>query len=137
MEHIWQTIQIGFPVLLVHLGLTIGLFVFGVFVYVRLTPHHEFKLVRENNAAAGLSLSGVVIGMAMPLAFSLAASVNELDILLWGLIVVVLQLLAFVAAHVLLNDLSTRIENGEMGAAWVLFSFNIALAMFLSAAISG
>ncbi|HEY9079086.1 DUF350 domain-containing protein [Magnetovibrio sp.] len=137
MEHIWQTIQVGFPVLLVHLGLTLGLFIFGVFVYVKVTPHHEFKLVRENNAAAGLSLAGVVIGMAMPLAFSLAASVNELDILLWGLIVVVLQLVAFAAAHVVLRDLSTRIENGEMGAAWVLLSFNMALAMFLSAAISG
>ena len=137
MQHILQTIQVGFPVLLIHLGLTIGLFVFGVFVYVKVTPHHEFNLVRENNGAAGLSLAGVVIGMAMPLAFSLAASVNELDILLWGLIVVALQLVAFGAAHVVLRDLSTRIENGEMGAAWVLFSFNIALAMFLSAAISG
>ena len=137
MQHILQTIQVGFPVLLIHLGLTIGLFVFGVFVYVKVTPHHEFNLVRENNAAAGLSLAGVVIGMAMPLAFSLAASVNELDILLWGLIVVALQLVAFGAAHVVLRDLSTRFENGEMGAAWVLFSFNIALAMFLSAAISG
>jgi len=137
MQHILQTIQVGFPVLLIHLGLTIGLFIFGVFVYVKVTPHHEFNLVRENNAAAGLSLAGVVIGMAMPLAFSLAASVNELDILLWGLIVVALQLVAFGAAHVVLRDLSTRIENGEMGAAWVLFSFNIALAMFLSAAISG
>jgi len=48
-----------------------------------------------------------------------------------------LQRLAFVSGHVVLKDLSTRIENGEMGAAWVLFSFNIALAMFLSAAISG
>jgi len=137
MQHIWQTIQTGFPVLAVHLTLTIALFIFGVFVYVKVTPHHEFKLVRENNAAAGLSLAGVVIGMAMPLAFSLSASVNELDVLMWGLIVVVLQLMAFGAAHVVLRDVSARIENGEMGAAWVLFSFNIALAMFLSAAISG
>jgi len=137
MEHILQTIQVGFPVLAAHLALTVGLFILGVFVYVKITPHHEFKLVREGNAAAGLSLSGVVIGMAMPLAFSLAASVNELDILLWGLVVVVLQVLAFIAAHLVLRDLSARIENGEMASAWVLFSFNIALAMFLSAAISG
>ncbi|MBL4613614.1 MAG: DUF350 domain-containing protein [Magnetovibrio sp.] len=137
MEHILQTIQVGLPILAAHLALTIGLFIMGIFVYVKVTPHHEFKLVREGNTAAGLSLSGVVIGMAMPLAFSLAASVSELDILFWGLVVIVLQLLAFVAAHLLLRDLSARIENGEMASAWVLFSFNIALAMFLSAAISG
>lgn len=137
MEHILQTVQVGFPVLLLHLSLTIGLFVIGVFIYVKVTPHHEFQLVRDGNVAAGLSLSGVVIGMALPLAFSLAASVSELDILIWGILVVALQLLAFLAAHLLLRDLSKRIENGEMAAAWVLFSFNIALAMFLSAAISG
>jgi len=137
MQSIWQTVQVGVPILLVDLGLTIGLFVLGVFVYVRITPHHEFKLVRENNLAAGLSLSGVVIGMALPLAFSLAASVNELDILFWGLVVVVLQLGAFFAANVVLRDLSARIEAGELAAAAVLFSFNIGLAMFLAAAISG
>lgn len=137
MEQILQTIVTGFPVLITHLGLTIGLFVLGVFVYVKITPHHEFQLVRDGNASAGLSLAGVVIGMAMPLAFSLAASVNELDIVFWGLVVIALQLLAFVAAHLMLRDLSRRIENNEMASAWVLFSFNIALAMFLSAAISG
>ncbi|MCW8915838.1 MAG: DUF350 domain-containing protein [Magnetovibrio sp.] len=137
MEAILQTIQTGLPVLAAHLGLTICLFVMGVFVYVRITPHHEFKLVREGNAAAGLSLSGVVIGMAMPLSFSLSASVNELDILFWGLVVIVLQIVAFVAAHLLLRDVSRRIEDGEMASAWVLFSFNIALAMMLSAAIAG
>ncbi len=137
MDAILQTIQTGLPVLAMHLSLTVALFVLGVFAYVKITPHHEFQLVRDGNQAAGLSLSGVVIGMAMPLAFSLAASVNEWDILLWGFIVVVLQMLAFVAAHLLLRDLSQRIENGEMAAAWVLFSFNVSLAMLLSAAISG
>ena len=137
MEHIWQTVLVGFPVLIYHLSLTIGLFVIGLFVYVKVTPHHEFKLVREGNQAAGVALSGVVIGLALPLATSMASSVNAIDILFWGIVVVVVQLFVFVAAHLVLRDLSQRIENGEMASAWVLFSFNVALALFVSAAIMG
>jgi len=137
MEHIWQSILLGFPVLIYHLGLTIGLFVTGLFIYVKVTPHHEFKLVREGNQAAGVALAGVVLGLALPLATSMAASVNEIDVLFWGVVVVVLQLFVFVAAHLVLRDLSQRIEKGEMASAWVLFSFNIALALFVSAAIMG
>ena len=137
MDHIWQSILLGFPVLIYHLGLTIGLFVIGVFIYVKVTPHHEFKLVRDGNQAAGVSLSGVVIGLALPLAVSMASSVNEIDILFWGVVVIVLQLFVFVAAHLVLRDLSQRIEQGEMASAWVLCSFNIALALFVSAAIMG
>lgn len=137
MEHIWQTVLVGFPVLIYHLSLTIGLFVIGLLVYVKVTPHHEFKLVRDGNQAAGVSLSGVVIGLALPLAVSMAASINEFDILFWGGVIVVLQLIVFVAAHLVLRDISQRIENGEMASAWVLFSFNIALALFVSAAIAG
>lgn len=137
MEHIWQTVVAGFPVLIYQLGLTLALFIMGLFIYVKITPHHEFRLVREGNQAAGLSLSGVIIGLAMPLAFSLSASVGALDIVFWGVVVVVLQLLAFLAAHLLLNDVSKRIENGEMASAWVLFGLNIALATLISAAITG
>jgi len=137
VEHIWQTVVVGLPLLLEHLSLTLALFVIGLFVYVKVTPHHEFKLIRDGNQAAGLSLSGVIIGLSLPLAFSMSVSVSALDILFWGVVVVIMQLVAYVAAQLLLQDLSRRIENGEMASAWVLFGIHIALAAFLSAAIMG
>jgi len=137
MEQILQSIVIGFPILIYHLGLTVALFGLGLYTYVKVTPLHEFNLVRDGNQAAGLSLSGVIIGLALPLAFSMKASVNGTDIVFWGIVIVILQLSSFLAAHLLLSDLSKRIENGEMAAAWLLFGLNIALAMFIAAAISG
>ena len=36
-------------------------------VYVRVTPYNEFELIRQNNAAAAISLAGACIGFALPM----------------------------------------------------------------------
>jgi hypothetical protein len=70
-----QSLISGFPVLLLHFMVTAGMLVTGVLVYTAITPHHEFELVRAGNPAAAISLSGAILGLGIPLAFCLAASV--------------------------------------------------------------
>jgi len=58
----------GFLDFLVYFGL--GIVLMGMFwkVYILLTPHDEMALVRENNVAASVALSGALIGFALPMA---------------------------------------------------------------------
>ena len=94
-ESVVQSLLAGLPVLVLHFGITVVMLVAGVWVYTKITPYSEFQLIREGNIAAAVSLSGVCIGLAIPLAFCMAASVNVLDIVLWGIAAIVIQLIGF------------------------------------------
>ena len=137
MEDALLTLWNGLPIFLIHSGLSLLILVAGVFIYTRITPHDEVALIREGNVAASISLSGAVIGMALPLAFSLSVSISLWDIVVWGVVALVLQLLAYRLVDMFLQDMSGRIKAGEIGPAIALLSVKLGTAFINSAAISG
>ncbi|HEX2559597.1 DUF350 domain-containing protein [Phenylobacterium sp.] len=132
-----QAFAQGFPLTLLHTGVTIALLFLGATLYVFLTPHREIALIREGNAAAGVSLGGVLLGLSMPLAVSLQASTSTIEIALWGFSTVVVQLLVFRLTDFLLHGLPQRIREGEMSAAALLVGAKLATALILAAAVAG
>ncbi len=127
----------GLPVFLVHSMVSLAILVVGVVIYMHTTKHDEMALIRSGNSAAALSLGGAIIGLSLPLAFSLAAALSLWEVVVWGLVALVLQLVAFRIADVFLKDISARIEAGEIGAATFLVSIKLATAFINAAAISG
>ncbi len=132
-----QAFAAGFPVTLLHAGLTLLLLILGVVVYSLLTPYKEVQLIREGNQAAAISFAGMLLGLAIPLAAALAASPSMLEIVLWGAAVVVVQLLAFRLIDLLLTGLPQRIQEGEAAAAALLAAAKIGAALILAAAVAG
>ena len=98
MSTILPTLLAGLPVLAGQLLTTLALLGIGVLAYFTLTPFDERRLVREGNVAAGIVMCGTLISLAIPLAATLASSGSEIDILIWGFVALVIQLLAFLAA---------------------------------------
>lgn len=137
MDAVLQSFLQGSPVLLLHVAVTLAMLIAGVAVYVWITPHKEFALVRQGNVAAAVSLSAAILGIGVPLAFSMAASVSILDIVVWGTLIVVLQLAAYLATELLFKGLSARIDAGEMGPAIVLAAIKLAVAAVNAAAVGG
>jgi len=132
-----QAFAQGFPLTLLHAGLTIALLFAGAALYVLLTPHREIALIRQGNAAAAVSLGGVLIGLAMPLAVSLQASTSTVEIVIWGASTLIVQLLVFRLTDLLLHGLPRRIQDGEMSAAAILVGAKLATALILAAAVAG
>ncbi|MFC3125420.1 DUF350 domain-containing protein [Pseudoroseomonas globiformis] len=137
MDVILEALQAGLPVLAIQFALTLALLALGVAVYMLLTPFHEVRLIREGNAAAGIVLAGTLIALALPLAATLATSRLTLDILIWGLVALVLQLLAFFAATAVIRGLRDMIEGGNVAAAWMLAGIQIAVALLNAGAMAG
>lgn len=127
----------GLPVFLAHSATSLVILLVGIFLYMRITRHDEITLIRSGNVAAALSLGGAVVGLSVPLAFSLAASVSIWDLVFWGVVALALQLVAFRLVDFFLKDLSRRIEDGEMGAATLLVAFKLGTAFINAAAIAG
>ncbi len=137
MDAVLQSLMSGFPLLMAHSATTFVILIVGVRLYMLVTPHDELTLIRAGNAAAALSLGGAIVAMALPLAFVLAFGISVVDILVWGVVTLVLQLIAFFLVDRLLKDVSKRIEQGDMAAAILLVSVKLTTAMINAAAISG
>lgn len=132
-----QSLFAGLPIFMLHLGSATLAWAVGLALYLWITPHREFALIREGNMAAAVSLGGAAIGLALPLAFCLAASVNVWDVLIWGSVTLILQLIAFRAVDLLIGNLSKRIEEDQIAAATFLAMTKIALATLNAAAVAG
>ena len=126
----------GFPDFIIQLGAALGLFIASIIIYVIMTPHKELALIRAGNPSAALAFAGVIIGLAIPLGSCLAYAFSLLDLLIWGVITLLLQLIAFRFADIFLRHLPRRIAEGDVAAAVFLMSIKIGLALIISGAIA-
>lgn len=95
-------------------------------LYVLITPHRELTLIRDGNAAAAIQLVGSFLGFAAPVATVIANSVSVPDMLLWGAVATVVQLLTFyLIAGILFRDIAHRITDRCMASG--VFTGGIAL----------
>jgi putative membrane protein len=134
---ILQSVKSGLPFLISHFFTAIVIFVSGLWVYTKVTPMNELELIKGGNIAASLSFAGACVGIAIPLAVCLSSSVNIVDIIVWGSIAVILQLVCFKVVDFFLKDLSLRIIDGEISISIVLVGFKLSIAVLNAAAVAG
>jgi putative membrane protein len=132
-----QAFAAGFPVTLAHLGASLALLVLGAAIYALLSPHREIGRIRDGNAAAAVSFGGVLVGLAIPLAVSLAASASLPELAIWGAAVTLVQLLLYRIADFVLRGLPERIGDGDVSAAVLLVAARLATSVLVAAAVAG
>ena len=81
-------------------------------------------------------MAAAILGLAIPLAECLKGSVSLWDIFIWGIVILIVQILAFFFANLVIDDLKGRIERDEVGAAMLLFAGKISIALQNAATIS-
>ena len=126
----------GFDDYLLQLAVALAMFVIGLVAYVLLTPHKELALIRDGNPSAAVAFGGVVIGIAIPLGACLAHSFDVMDLLIWGVVTLLIQLIAFRVTDMFLHGLPRRIAEGDVAAALMVMSVKIGVALILAGAVS-
>ncbi len=137
LSNILPALQSGLPVLLAQFATALVLLGLGCLCYMRLTPFNEFALIRQGNVAAGVVAMGSLIALSLPIAATLASSHVVLDIILWGLVALIIQLLAFVLATRLMRDLPAMVESGNVAAGLLVIGIQIAIAIINAGAMMG
>jgi len=125
----------GLPAFLIYFCVAGVLVTAYLFVYTWVTPHDEFSLLRANNPAAALSLGLSVVGFALPLTSSIGHSDGIVDMTIWGIVALAVQIAAYFLARIPVPDLSTRIANGELASAIWLGSASVAAGMLNAASM--
>ncbi len=85
-------------------------------IYTRVTRHDEFALIKKNSTAATVAFSGSLIGFALPLASTMISSVTVVEMVLWGVIALIVQVLVYLLIRLPMPRISERIEADEVAA---------------------
>src|ERR1700719_4356381 len=107
----------GLPAFLVYFCTGLVAVVAYLFVYTRVTPHDEFKLIRDNDPAAAIALGLSLLGFVLPLVSAIAHSANVVDCLIWSAIAVLVQIVVYYVVKIPVPNLSAKIAAGELAAA--------------------
>jgi putative membrane protein len=124
------------PAFLAYLAVAVVLLAAFVLVYVNVTPYHEFELIRTGNTAAAISLSGALFGFALPVANVIAHSDTIADLLAWGAIAGLIQILAYLVARVALPFLAEDIPAGKIAPALFLAALSLSIGLINAACMS-
>ena len=110
----------GLPAFLFYFCLALLILAAFVGLYVFITPHREFALIRSGNLAAVPAFLGAAIGFTLPLTTAMRFSVNAVDFVIWAVIAAIVQIAAFYLARALMPEVSKKIVEGQIvGGAWL------------------
>ena len=108
------------------------------FVYALITPQDEWKLVKdEQNTAAAIGFMGAVIGFSLALASAASNSESLIDFVVWGVIALLAQTIAFaIVRFIFMPKIVQRINDNEVSAGIVLGGTSIAVGLLNAACMT-
>ena len=121
---------------LIYFVVSLALLVSFIAIYVWVTPYHEIQLIRDGNMAAAFSLSGSMLGFVVPLAAAVQHSVSLVDMAIWGVVALLVQLLAFVGMKLLIPSITHDIPAGNTAQGFFLGCLSLAVGLLSAACMS-
>ncbi len=124
------------PAFLLYFALSLLFLAVFLAAYTAITPYKEWTLIRQGNAAAAVALAGAALGFCLPLASVISHSVGLRDMLVWGLVALGVQVLAFVLLRLLHADMCGAIARGEMAAAVMVAAGSLCVGLLNAACLT-
>ena len=135
MDILEQSVS-GFPAFIINLAAALALLAVFLFIYIKITPYHEIDLIRAGNLAAAASLSGAMLGFAIPLAQAVAQSDSLIDMLIWAGIALVIQLLVYAVVRLIIPGISKDIPEGHVAQGVFLGMLSLATGILNAACMT-
>jgi putative membrane protein len=126
----------GIDEFLLFLAASLVLLAIFIYIYIWITPYRELTLIREGNAAAAASLSGTVLGFAIPLSNAIVQSAHVLEMAMWGAIALAVQLLVFFIVKRLIPDIARDIPAGKLAPGILLGTLSLATGILNAACMT-
>jgi putative membrane protein len=105
------------PAFIAYFCLATVLVIAFLLIYTRITPMNEFELIRKNVPGAAIALGLSLFGFSLPLASAIAHASDLVDCAVWGVVAIIVQIIAFYAVRIPVPDLSNRIAAGDVAPA--------------------
>ncbi|NVN92053.1 MAG: DUF350 domain-containing protein [Desulfuromonadales bacterium] len=121
---------------LTYFGASVVLLTLFCTVYLRVTPYPELALVKEGQTAPAISFGGAVLGFVLPLASAISQSLSLLDMALWALVALMVQVFVFLILRICFSGLVRDIGQNRIGSAIVVAVFSLATGILNAACMT-
>ena len=122
-----------------YLGVALLLLIAGMILFTISTPKlKEFRLIGEKNVTAAMFLGGKIIGLALVLGAAAEYSISLVDMVIWGAIGIVSQILVFIIAELITIrfSITKAIEEDNRAVGTMLLSLSLAIGLVIAKCLS-
>lgn len=105
-------------------------------VYLKVTPYDEIRLIKQNNVAAAITYAGAFIGFILPVASSVVHSIGLLDCVIWAFIAGIVQLVTFFVMRIFYPDIPRSVVAGEVAPAVKLACVSVGIGVLNAACLT-
>jgi putative membrane protein len=126
----------GLPAFLAYFATAVVMVALFAVLYVQITAHQEFRLIRQCNLAAVAAFLGAVAGFVLPVIAAMHSSVNLVDFVIWAAIAAVVQIAVYFGARLMMPDVSQRIVAGEVAGGLFLGGMAVIFGMINAASMT-
>jgi putative membrane protein len=104
--------------------------------YMLITPQREITLIRQGNVSAAISFGGALLGFVLPLASAISHGIDIRDLITWGIVALVVQLLAYVFLRIMIRELPRAIEDNKISIATFSATISICAGLLNAACMT-
>lgn len=124
------------PNFLMYFATALALMAAFLAVYVQVTPYREFAMIREGNVAPAITLTGSLLGFILPLTGVIQASTSLIDMAIWGVIALGVQVAAFFVINLVFPNMKRAIREGQVSSSVFCAALMVAVGMLNRACLS-
>jgi putative membrane protein len=121
-----------------YIGLAVVLLFIGIILFEVTTKNKEFELIKNGNKAAVYAFGGRILGLAIVLYSSISNSVNILDMVVWGSIAIVIQIIVFYLAELLTPkfNITKAIDDDNQAVGLFLLFLSVSIGLIIAASLT-
>lgn len=126
----------GMTAFLSYFGTSVLLILLFLAVYGRVTPYKEFALISGGNLAASLSYGGALLGFVFPLSSAISHSVGLVDMVIWGIVALIVQIMTFLVVRLSMPGIVSDIPANQVAKGCFLGIVSVSIGLINAACMT-
>ncbi len=127
-----------FTATLSYIGVALLLLLIGIILFEVTTKNKEFELIKNGNKAAVYAFGGRILGLAIVLYSSIANSINLVDMVLWGSVAIIIQIIVFYLAEWMTPkfNITKAIDEDNQAVGLFLLFLSVSIGLIIAGSLT-
>jgi putative membrane protein len=123
---------------LAYVGVALALWGVGIFLMEITTKNKEWELIKNGNKTAAYVFLGRIVGLAIVLFSAVSNSISLLDLLIWGAIGIIAQIIFFYLAEWLTPkfNITKAIDDNIESVGILLMGLSISIGIIIAGCLT-
>lgn len=105
-------------------------------IYLRVTPYAEITMIKEGRTAPAVSFAGSLLGFVLPLASAVSHSVGFIDMIVWAVVALCIQIGVFLAVRICCTEIVKGVADDRLASAIFLAVCSLAAGILNAASMT-